>query len=159
MKIAIIGNRASCSYCQNIAKTVGTYPVPAKATAALKKQLADAAFAFRAWLASCSGCGVIDADKATAPALYNAYRAMSLTKPIAGMPQGKYNWPVVSVFDDAGTLKGSFVARNLPAVALIARIEALCPSCSEPAAPPAPLAVCPTCGGLGKVPAKKGAGK
>lgn len=149
MKIAVIGNRASCSYCRNLAKVVGTYP-SAGLSASVKKQLDAASAEFKAWMAGCSACTLVDADKntdkETSSAVYNAYRAMSLTKPIAGMPAGKYNWPVVSVFD-GDSLKGSFLARNLPADTLIAKIEALCPSCAESDPVPVPDAgvVCPTC--------------
>lgn len=161
MRIAIIGDRANCSFCKSLAKTVGTYPVPANATAKEAALYEAACAAFNKWMAACSGCVLVDADKKSG--VYSQYKAASLTKPIAGRPDGKYPWPVVSVYD-GDTLKGSFVARNLTAAKLIAKIEAMCPGCNDCAdgacddgktktCPTCKGKVCPTCGGKLVVPA------
>lgn len=147
MKIVIIGNKSSCGYCAGLAKIVGTFQLAANASAASVASYRASADPFLAWL-SAGRHTLVDADKSIPGSGYGDYKAASLKQPIAGMPpKGGYLWPVVSVYDGA-TLKGSFVARRLKAPALIAKLEALCPSCSDTPAAPA-RKPCPTCKGTG----------
>lgn len=127
--VVVRGSFTKCTYCKAFANVMPE--------AALRAAL--------------PGADVVYADEVTSPALFKKY---------AGKVSG--NWPVVAVYDDAGKFVAKTTIRKTASAPLtpeliVAKIQALCPSCcltdcgdtpasSDYCSCGAVLKYCPCCG-------------
>jgi len=124
MKVLVFGSKSTCSICK------GEYaPIEPAIIAGLKA--VGAVYTFL--------------DQTAAPAAYAAGK--KLVK-VSSVPK----FPAVFVLDNAGKVKGSFVARSMTAAKIVAACVKLCGDCGETVTPPATTTKpCPTCKGTGTV--------